>query len=250
MNDFLQNLRNGQAEKQRPQRTRKSYDNSYHYTNPRFHSHGGHQNSRHQQMKRPSAQPQNGNQPSADENLVTSMLTDTIDTLISQVETLAKNQDYMIKAQEKTANMLERQVNAVERILNHLNIPPLQEKAPEKKKTAKKTFENHYVTSPKSKSDTPVPSKTSSKSPVKNIKPAKPVIRKKRKIVAKKSAETASANSKLLGREAVMNIIHTMREEGVTFDQIAAHLVESGQPTFSGRGEWHAQTIHRLCYKK
>ncbi|MEN8212286.1 MAG: hypothetical protein ABFR31_11255 [Thermodesulfobacteriota bacterium] len=250
MNDFLQNLRNGQAEKQRPQRTRKSYDNSYHYTNPRFHSHGGHQNSRHQQMKRPSAQPQGGNQPSADENLVTSMLTETVEILISHIETLAKNQDYMVKAQEKSANMLERQVNAVERILNHLNIAPLQERAPEKKKTAKTIFENNYVTSPKSKPDTPVPSKISSKSPVKNINPAKPLIRRKRKIVANKSAETASTNSKLLGREAIMKIIYTMREEGATFDQIAVHLVELGQPTFSGRGEWHAQTIHRLCYKK
>jgi len=27
-------------------------------------------------------------------------------------------------------------------------------------------------------------------------------------------------------------------------------LIELGQPTFSGRGEWHAQTIHRLCNKK
>ena len=253
MNDFLQNLRNGQAEKQRPQRTRKSYDNSYHYTNPRFHSHGGHQNSRHQQMKRPSAQPQSGNQPSADENLVTSMLTETIETLISHVETLAKNQDYMIKAQEKTANMLERQANSVERILNHLNIAPLQEKAPEKKKTAKETFENHYVTSPKSKPDTLVPSKTSSKSPVKDIKPVKPVkpvIRRRKKIVEKKSVKTSSANGKLLGREAVMNIIYTMRDKDVTFGQIAAHLVELKQPTFSGRGEWHAQTIHRLCNKK
>jgi hypothetical protein len=85
---------------------------------------------------------------------------------------------------------------------------------------------------------------------VKNIKPVKPVIRRRKKIVEKKSTETASASGKLLGREAVMNIIYTMRDEGVTFGQIAAHLVELNQPTFSGRGEWHAQTIHRLCNKK
>lgn len=47
-----------------------------------------------------------------------------------------------------------------------------------------------------------------------------------------------------------MDIIHTMRAEGATFDMVASRLVELGQPTFSGRGEWHAQTIHRLCNKK
>ena len=265
MNDFLQNLRNGQAEKQRPQKTRKSYDSSHHYTNPRFHSYGGYQNSRNQQMKRPHAQPQNGNQISADDNLVTSMFAEAIETLSSHIETLGKKQDEMIKAQKKTVNVLERQANAVERILKHLNIAPLQETAPEKEKTVKKTFENHYVTSPKLKFETSVPGKTSSNSPVKNIKPVKPVkpvksvknikpvkpvIRRRKKIVEKKSTETASASGKLLGREAVMNIIYTMRDEGVTFGEIAAHLVELNQPTFSGRGEWHAQTIHRLCNKK
>ena len=43
MNDFLQNLRNGQAEKQRTGKTRKSYDNAYRYSNPRFHSYPGYQ---------------------------------------------------------------------------------------------------------------------------------------------------------------------------------------------------------------
>lgn len=258
MNDFLQNLRNGQAEKQRPQKTRKSYDSSHQYANPRFHSYGGYQNGRNQQ-KRPPGQSQNVNQASADDNLVTSMLAEAIETLSSHIETLGKNQGEMIKTQKKTANMLERQVNAVERILKHLNIAPLPEAAPEKEKTVKETFENHYVTSPKIKSETSVPRKTSSNSPVKNIKPVqpvqplksvKPVIRRRKKIVEKKSAKTASANGKLLGREAVMNIIYTMRDEGVTFGHIAAHLVELKQPTFSGRGEWHAQTIHRLCSKK
>ncbi len=253
MNDFLQNLRNGQAEKQRPQKTRKSYDSSHHYTNPRFQSYGGYQNSRNQHMKRPPAQTQNGNQTSADDNLVTSMLAEAIETLSGHIEAMGKNQDEMIKAQKKTANMLERQVHAVERILKHLNIAPLPEAAPEKEKTVKETFENHYVTSPKLKSETSVPSKKSSSSPVKNIKPvkpAKPVIRRRKKIVEKKIAKTASTKGKLLGREAVMNIIDTMRDEGATFGQVAAHLVELNQPTFSGRGEWHAQTIHRLCNKK
>ena len=57
MNDFLQSLRNGQAEKPRTPKTRKNFDNSYQYSSgPRFHNYG---NSYQQQpprtapMKRP-----------------------------------------------------------------------------------------------------------------------------------------------------------------------------------------------------
>ncbi len=256
MNDFLQNLRNGQAEKQRPQKTRKSYDNSYHFSNSRFHSYGGgYQNNRTQpHTKKPLAQPQAGNQVSGDDNLVTSMLAEAIENLSSHIETLANNQDYLIKAQEKSAKMLERQVNAVERILNHLKIPPLKETPPLKDTPAKDVFENHYVTSSKSKPDNTPPSvtskKVSSKPVVKNIKPAKSVILRRKKIVENKNTKTVAGDTKLLGREAVMKIIHTMRAENATFDQVAARLIELGQPTFSGRGEWHAQTIHRLCNKR
>ena len=54
----------------------------------------------------------------------------------------------------------------------------------------------------------------------------------------------------ILPREKVMQIIESMREKGATFDQVAKYLVEINQPTFSGRGEWHAQTVHRLCNRK
>jgi len=54
----------------------------------------------------------------------------------------------------------------------------------------------------------------------------------------------------LLPREEVMHIIESMREKGATFDQVATYLVSIHQPTFSGRGEWHAQTVHRLCNRK
>ncbi|MBU8911884.1 MAG: hypothetical protein KOO65_11500, partial [Desulfobacterales bacterium] len=73
---------------------------------------------------------------------------------------------------------------------------------------------------------------------------------KRKKVVAKKIEKTAPADQKLLNRKTVMDIIQSMRAEGATFDQVASRLIELGQPTFSGRGEWHAQTIHRLCNKK
>ena len=127
MNDFLQSLRNGQAEKPRTPKTRKNSDNSYHYTSsPRFHSYGGYQNNRNQGMKRPNLQQQSGNQSPNDEMSTTSLLTDAIENLSSYVETLAKNQNYLISIHEKTADMIERQAIAIERIVDHLDIIPGQ----------------------------------------------------------------------------------------------------------------------------
>ena len=262
MNDFLQSLRNGQAEKPRTPKTRKNFDNSYHYTSsPRFHSYGGYQNTRNQHMKRPPASHQAGNQLPTDESTTTSMLVEAIENLSSYLETLAKNQAYLINAQERAADMLERQTIAIERIVDHLNIDPVQEPVSEEKNTPKKTFENHYVTSQKPEPELSEPEVSEPEiaepveTPAETIEPVRPVIRRRKKVgakkvAAKKTEEKASTANKLLSREAVMDIIHTMRAEGATFDQVATRLIELGQPTFSGRGEWHAQTIHRLCNKK
>jgi hypothetical protein len=48
-------------------------------------------------------------------------------------------------------------------------------------------------------------------------------------------------------KDDILSIIRNMRKKGKTFVVIADHLKEKGIPTFSGRGAWHAQTIHRLC---
>lgn len=50
-----------------------------------------------------------------------------------------------------------------------------------------------------------------------------------------------------LSKEEIVSLIHKMRAEGSTYNEVAAHLTGIGLPTFSGRGKWHAQTIHRLC---
>ena len=52
-----------------------------------------------------------------------------------------------------------------------------------------------------------------------------------------------------LTKAEVIQIIREMRDRRCTFGEIAAELKVRNIPTFSGRGEWHAQTIHRLCKK-
>ncbi len=248
MNDFLQSLRNGQAEKPRTPKTRKNYDNSYHYTTQRFNSYGGggYQNTRNQNVKRPPIPAlQGGNGLPVDEASVTAMLADAVENLSNHIETLAKNQDYLINIQERMADMMERQAIAIERIVDHLNIAPGPDaEEPMEENEPAGAFEHHYVTL---QEPDPIETAQASAAPAEL---EKPVIRKRKKLIPQKAEETVSADSRLLGRDAVMDIIHTMRSQGATFDQVAARLIELGQPTFSGRGEWHAQTIHRLCNKK
>lgn len=48
-------------------------------------------------------------------------------------------------------------------------------------------------------------------------------------------------------RRVVLDKIMELREKGATYNEIADYLTENNYITFSGRGKWHAQTIHRLC---
>jgi len=47
-------------------------------------------------------------------------------------------------------------------------------------------------------------------------------------------------------RRNILQFIGKKRNEGQTFDQIAVLLENEQFETFSGRGKWHAQTVHRL----
>lgn len=60
-------------------------------------------------------------------------------------------------------------------------------------------------------------------------------------------AAASYASGTYYTKDDILTIIRNMRSEGATFAIIADYLKDKGIPTFSGRGEWHAQTIHRLC---
>lgn len=47
-------------------------------------------------------------------------------------------------------------------------------------------------------------------------------------------------------RKKILQVIASMRDKGETFDNIALQLEKENLGTFSGRGQWHAQTVHRL----
>ncbi len=61
------------------------------------------------------------------------------------------------------------------------------------------------------------------------------------------TATTSYASGTHYTKDDIISTINRMRDQGATFATIAEYLSDKGIPTFSGRGHWHAQTIHRLC---
>ncbi len=225
MKDFLHNLRNGSGDRQQAV-TRKTQNKTNHYTTQRSHSNNGFQNRGFQNIKRPFIDNFSGNQKSMDD-ITPSLLVEAIDSLNANMEILSQNQKYLVKAQERTAEMMERQVTAIEKIIDHIDIVPKQLVAQNATKV----------------------------NAVDSIETAEPIVKQKKKnakkvIKAKTNKTKTKSKNKLLSRDEIMDIIKKMRKEGSTFGQVAERLIKLGQPTFSGRGEWHAQTVHRICNKK
>ncbi|MCF8045569.1 MAG: hypothetical protein K9J83_06890, partial [Desulfarculaceae bacterium] len=177
--------------------------------------------------------------PPPTEEPAMALLAEAVDNLATLVDGLAKNQEYLAGVQEKTNMMLERQASAMEEIVGYLHFAVGS--APE---------ENRPV------QENPVdePVQPASYSPAPETQPEtgkrRAVIRKKQQSRSFSPETENTEDVGLLPRERIMEIINTMRAEGATYDEVAQYLINLGQPTFSGRGEWHAQTIHRLCSKK
>jgi hypothetical protein len=55
------------------------------------------------------------------------------------------------------------------------------------------------------------------------------------------------ATSSIVERDAVIDLIIGLRQDGMTYKEIAQHLEDENIPTFSGKGAWHAQTVHKVC---
>ena len=48
-------------------------------------------------------------------------------------------------------------------------------------------------------------------------------------------------------KQETLDLINKLRnEDNMTLEEVANYLIKNNIPTFSGRGRWHAQTIHRL----
>ena len=240
MNDFLQKLRASQSEKQRPVKKRKDAGHNYN-NSTRFNYYGTQQPPNNRAQNIPRNPQQNGNaQASKTEEPAMTLLAEAVDNLATLVDGLAKNQEYMASVQERTNMMLERQASAMEEIVGYLHFAVGS--SPEEDQPVEQSSVDEPVQG--------VPSSYGAERPEPQPEKKQAVIRKKKQSRPVSSEGENTRDAGLLSRERIMEIIHTMRAEGATYDEVAQYLIKLGQPTFSGRGEWHAQTIHRLCSKK
>jgi len=279
MNDFLQNLRGNQKDN-RAAKTRRGFDNSQqhqhqHYNNPpaHFHSNNSYQNSRVGNVKRPMRNnPQN---PVCDSQPVM-ISSDVVENITALAETMLKNQEFLGAAQERLAAAEERKVEFLAEIAEYLRViavPGLQaddrfeEDRYAREERVEDAFDESGYECVEEEAEVEVPKVAEAPEPVKKRRGRKPKavklaeekaaaekskketvkVLKRTKAQKLKAAQKSSTGKELLSRDEVLDIVNGMREKGATFDQVAQHLVELGQPTFSGRGEWHAQTVHRLC---
>ncbi|MBU1194034.1 MAG: hypothetical protein KKE62_01625 [Proteobacteria bacterium] len=118
MNDFLQSLRSGALQSQRPGMTRKAYDHTYHSANQQYQYY----NNTPPETGSQSAYPAGPYVSNGQDDASTSLLLLAIETLSRQIGKLAENQTQLVATQEKTADIIERQTLAIEKIINHLEL--------------------------------------------------------------------------------------------------------------------------------
>ncbi|ACN14188.1 hypothetical protein HRM2_10760 [Desulforapulum autotrophicum HRM2] len=290
MNDFLQNLRGGQKDNRAAAKTRRGFDNNSQQPNynssSHFHSNGSYQNPRVGNGKRPMrTNPQN--QMPMDPNPMMPS-SEVIENIMVLADTMIKNQEFLAAVHERRAAAEERKADSLEEIAEYLRViavPQLaddafqdgeyQEDAPVEEVFVKSAPQPVYQEAPQAfqEPEPVVPVKkrrgrkpkalklaeekaAAEKAAAEKIAAADVPEEKKVKVLKRtkaeklKIADQEEARTEIMSREAVMEIVNSMRKDGATFDQVAQRLVSLGQPTFSGRGEWHAQTVHRLCNTK
>jgi hypothetical protein len=65
----------------------------------------------------------------------------------------------------------------------------------------------------------------------------------------KSPAQAIPSPASRADRERIGEMIAEKRREGMSYERIAQHLENEGVPTFSGRGQWRGQTVHRIWKK-
>ncbi len=69
-------------------------------------------------------------------------------------------------------------------------------------------------------------------------------------ISGKSEEKNKEVSAKNPDRQTVLDMIFSMRNNSSTYNEIANYLIKKNIPTFSGKGRWHAQTIHRICARQ
>lgn len=207
MNDFLKNLR-GATKDKRLNQVRTNIDRR------------GDAERRSSSPKRPIQQP--------DTRI------DEIEKNIANIQNTLQNLNsslvrFFTESFERHLQLVERKAILFENILPYLD--GLLEKSVEQAGETKKSFsvkETAANTEPQAKRG----------------KKVKASVRK-----APKSGKNSGGHKKDADKQRaeILDRIYALRLEGKSFEQITKVLREEKTPTLSNRGQWHAQTVHRLC---
>ena len=214
MNDFLQSIRNGNYSKENGSNSKPRYSN----------------NNNGQRPRRPYEQNQSGNymrngnerkfRPrTGTEGYLADETTPSPSTMTTIKETLTAiltAQETSLTFAERRAIAEERKADAFEFIATHIGKLTGETFAPQMKP----------VVTPKKDVETPV------------------VVELQEETVSEILAVDSNSD---MNKDDILEMIAKMRRDGSTYNEIASHLSDLNLPTFSGRGKWHAQTIHRLC---
>ena len=217
MNDFLQSIRNGSYAKDNGNNGKPRYNGANNGQRPRrtYESNGNFMRNGNERKFRPRT---------GVEGVVAD---DTMTTIKDTLQTILANQETALVVAERKAIAEERKADAFEFIAQHIG------------RLLGENFVAGTVSRP-----TNVPAETSESTNT-NDDTEQSFVEDTERILAAVRPEPQQSSS--MDKDDILNIIAAMRREGSTYNEIATHLDELNLPTFSGRGKWHAQTIHRLC---
>lgn len=193
-----------------------------------------HNNDKSSYSHRPSRQYDNGNNYNRShdrkyrpkQNDYNNMHDGTMTRIKEVLETIAASQEALIEVADRRALAEERKADAIEHIASLISgLANLEAFAGLENQVVENALEEEVALELEEEISV---AKTAAKQPA----------------VKEKKADKTSRD---MSKEEIMDLIHKMRKKGKTYNEIAASLTEMELPTFSGRGKWHAQTIHRLC---
>lgn len=217
MNDFLQSIRNGSYAKDNGNNGKPRYNSPNNGQRPRrsYEPNGNYMRNGNERKFRPRT---------GVEGLPAD---DTMTTIKDTLQAILANQETALAVAERKAIAEERKADAFEFIAQHIG----------------SLVGENFVSGTESRraadrDETPVAMDMAGDSEKSFAEDTERIL---------SSVRTEPKQASTMDKDDILNIIAAMRREGSTYNEIATHLDELNLPTFSGRGKWHAQTIHRLC---
>lgn len=223
MNDFLQSIRNGSYSKDNMSKPRYNGANSQSQRPRRAYEPNGNGNYMRNNNNNTERKfrPRTGVEGIASDDNTMTTIKDTLQTILT-------NQEAAMLVAQRKAVAEERTAVALEFIAQHIGKLSGETFVPKTEPVSVSVVESAVVPEIMEVMDSC---------------DEQPVIEEPELVISVKKTETQST----MDKDEILNVIASMRREGSTYNEIASHLDDLNLPTFSGRGKWHAQTIHRLC---